>query len=95
MNAKWPDKSPTSPKKAQLLVWLFFIKCANVFKYLRRVVHDAVLLTVVVKQVHQVFAVGAAQDVLRAVGAHILFFHAGKMFVQLAVKVLPVAVAQC
>ena len=41
------------------------------------------------------FAVGAAQYVLCAVCAHIFFFHAGKEPIKLAVKVLPVAVAQC
>ena len=56
--------------------------------------HDVVPGTVLVEKVHQVFAVGAAQDVLRAVCAHISLLHAGKEPVQLAVKVLPVAVAQ-
>ena len=51
------------------------------------------LCAVAVKQVHQLFAVGAAKYVLRAVSAHIFFLHTGEVPVQLAIKVLAVAVA--
>lgn len=45
----------------------FVFKCAQVFKYFLAVMHDAVPGTSPPEQGHQVFAVRAAQNILRAV----------------------------
>lgn len=46
------------------------------------------------QQLHQLFTVGAVDNVLITVGVDIAFFQSGKVSVQLLVKVFAVAVAQ-
>lgn len=46
------------------------------------------------QQLHQLFTVGAVDNVLITVGVDIAFFQSGKVSVKLLVKVFAVAVAQ-
>ena len=84
----------TSPEEAQLPVGLLFFKSLHVLKNRLRLMHDAMLQTVMAEKVHQVFVVWTAQYVLRAIGPDVFFLHSGKVPIKLAIEVLSVPLAK-
>lgn len=56
---------------------------------------DVVSFTRLVKNLHKLMVVWAAENILCFVGLDVPFLHAGKQFVQLCIEVFSVALAKC